>query len=128
VPIELVAKKAEPAEPSVALDLIAKKPASSRPPLASEQPLLATAKPRSASDLRDSEDAADRRLREFERAAGPEDEEPSSQAPTSQRRSGVGWWVLLVILIGCAVSAYVFRDRLLPLWQSVMTDVAKRVR
>jgi hypothetical protein len=36
--------------------------------------------------------------------------------------------VLLVVLVACGVSAYVFRDRLLPLSQSVMTDVLKRVR
>jgi hypothetical protein len=135
--VGLGAAGADTGEPSVAIELVAKKAVSSRPPPASEEPALSVvpaepalpvAKPRSPSDLRQSEEAADRRLREFERAAGPADEEPASEPPASLQRSGVGWWVLLVILVACGVSAYVFRDRLLPLWQSVVTEVLKRVR
>ena len=117
-------------EPSVAIDLVAKKPASSRPPPAAEEPAPAIVTTRSPNDLREPEEAADQRLREFERAAGPADEEgpPAETSAPERRRSGIGWWVLLLILIAGGVCAYVFRDRLLPIWQSVTTDVQKRVR
>jgi hypothetical protein len=118
---------ADPREPSVAIDLVAKKLPSSRPPPASDKPAGAPATTPTASDLRESEEAADRRLREFEKAAGPADE-ITSDAPAPPRRSGLGWWVLLVILAACGASAYAFRDRLLPLWQNVVTEILKRVR
>ena len=118
---------ADPREPSVAIDLVAKKPSSSRPPPTSDEPARAPATTSSANEARESEAAADRRLREFEKAAGPVDEIPS-EAPAPPRRSGLGWWVLLAILAACGASAYAFRDRLLPLWQSVATEVLKRVR
>ena len=126
--VGLDAAGVDPREPSVAIDLVAKKPASVRPPPAADERVPPIVTTRSASETREAAEAADRRLREFEKAAGPADEGPPSEAPAPARRSSVGWWVLLVILAACVVCAYAFRDRLLPIWHGVTTEVLRRAR
>jgi uncharacterized protein (TIGR02266 family) len=115
---------ADPRDPSVAIDLVARKPPSAHPPAASEPPRAPAAASLSEVEARESQAATDRRLREFERAAGPADE-GASEAP---RRRSIGWGLLLALVVALCAAAYVFRDRLLPLWQLVVTDVARRLR
>jgi hypothetical protein len=118
---------ADPREPSVAIDLVAKKPSSTRPPAVEDEPDAADVPElRSAGNARESENLADARVREFERAAGPADE--GAEAPAPGRRSGAGWLLLIVLLAASGGAAYAFRDRLLPLWHSVATEIMNRVR
>jgi hypothetical protein len=119
---------ADPREPSVAIDLVAKKPPSTRPPAALDEPDPANVPAtRLARDSREAEKVADARVREFEKVAGPADE-GSSEAPAPSGRSGVGWLLLMVLVAAAAAGAYVFRDRLLPVWHALLTDVMSRLR
>ncbi len=119
---------ADPREPSVAIDLVGKKAPSVRPPESRDEPEIENVRPtRSARDSRESEPIADRRVSEFEKVAGPADE-GASGAPTPARRSGVGWLLLLVLVLASGGAAYAFRDRLLPIWRAVVTEVNSRLR
>ncbi len=119
---------ADPREPSVAIDLVAKKAPSVRPPASRDEPEMENVLPtRSARDSREAEKVADARVREFEKVAGPADE-GSSEAPAPSGRSGVGWLLLMVLVVASGGAAYAFRDRLLPVWRSVVTEVMSRLR
>ncbi len=119
---------ADPREPSVAIDLVTKKPPSVRPPEARDEPEMENVLPtHSARDSRESGQVADRRVSEFEKVAGPADE-GTSGAPVPARRSGVGWLLLLILVVASVGAAYAFRDRLLPVWRSVVTEVMSRLR
>lgn len=118
----------DPREPSVAIDLVAKKPPSTRPPAVLDEPSPANIPAaRPARDSRESEKVADARVREFEKVAGPADE-GASEAPALRGSSGVGWLLLIVLVAASAAGAYVFRDRLLPVWHSMLSEVMSRLR
>jgi Tfp pilus assembly protein PilZ len=126
--VGLGAAGADPREPSVAIDLVAKKPPSTRPPAELDDPDSANVPAtRLARDSREAEKVADARVREFEKVAGPADE-GASEAPAPGARSGVGWLLLMVLVAASAAGAYVFRDRVLPVWHSVLTEIMNRLR
>jgi len=107
-------------EPSLPIDLVARKPESVRPPPAAPASLEARAPsvpPEPAPAVRDDHapDAGDERA-----------ERDTSVAPTARRRSGRGW-LLLLVLVACGASGYVFRDRLLPFWRVAISTIARRL-
>jgi uncharacterized protein (TIGR02266 family) len=145
---------ADPREPSLPIDLVAKKPPSTRPPPAASEPPPAPAADiptstaiedvptpsatESASASTATEDAPRtpsrseatpmpaRSARDLE---APEETSDRfvSEPPAPKRGSG-GRWLLLLLLIAGGASGYVFRDRLLPFWYVAVNAITKRLR
>ncbi len=104
-------------EASLAIDLVAKKPASVRPSPAATEPHPAAAPEAPSANANDGDEPE-----------GPA--EPThprvSETPAPRRRSGSGW-LLLMLLVACGVGGYAFRDRLLPLWHVAVTMVTRQL-
>jgi uncharacterized protein (TIGR02266 family) len=112
-------------EPSLAIDLVAKKPPSKAPPPPTPEEPLAEALPAPVVEP-PIEHAPAQAMREPQPVEPPE---PSlSEAAVPKRSSGVGWWLLLIALIGGGAACYVFRDQLLPLWRQVVATVMRNIR
>jgi uncharacterized protein (TIGR02266 family) len=143
---------ADPREPSVPIDLVARKPPSARPPPVSSEPLTTPAADvPTATAIEDvptrieTEGAttstvtenAPRTPSRSEATPMPHDaralEAPEetadrfvSEPPAPRRRSG-GRWLLLLLLVAGGASGYVFRDRLLPFWYVAVNAIARRL-
>ncbi len=145
---------ADPREPSLPIDLVAKKPPSTRPPPAASEPPAAPAADiptstaiedvptpsatESVSAWTATEDAprtpsrseaTPMPARNPRALEAPEETSDRfvSEPPLPKRRSG-GRWLLLLLLIAGGASGYVFRDRLLPFWYVAVNAIAKRLR
>ncbi len=138
--IGLDALAGDPREPSLAIDLVAKKPPSMPPAQAQNEPIaepqnepIAEPPNEPAAEARYEATveapAAAPRAAPVVRALQPAPEpEPSvSEAPAPRRRSGVGW-LLVIVLIGAGAACYAFRDELLPLWHQVVTTIMRNIR
>jgi uncharacterized protein (TIGR02266 family) len=118
-------------EPSLAIDLVARKPPSERPPAPSEPSF--TAREPTPSPRASTPEPPTRASHVREDAAGHRDrveqslDRSVSEMPLPKRSSGVGWLLLLLLVAGGAVAGYAFRDRLLPLWHTALTTIARRL-
>jgi uncharacterized protein (TIGR02266 family) len=120
LPIDLVAKKA-PSEPPEA-------PREPGPPLApaAEAPHHAAVE---AAPVVEEAPAPVERARAVSESRPAQPQEPSvSDVTIPRRRSGAGWWLLLIVLIGAGAACYVFRDQLLPLWRQLVSTVMRNIR
>jgi len=150
------ASDSDPREPSLAIDLVAKKPPSTRPPLAPDEPVAAepeTAATEGATDTAPAAMATERDIApphvtpEAAPATSAPDPAPipmsrrlpseperveaniereASELPALPRRSGTGW-LLLLLLIASGVAGYAFRDRLLPFWYIAVKAIDRRL-
>ena len=141
-------------EPSLAIDLVARKPPSGRPPSPSEPsftareptpdarasapepPTRATpepptrATPEPPTRATPEPPASASHVREDATGDGSEAglDRSVSEMRLPKQRSGAVWLLLLLLLAGGGVAGYAFRDRLLPLWHVALTALARRLR
>ncbi len=145
--VGLDSEAADAREPSEAIDLVTRKPPSTRPRPPSAPDLDWTPAPERASEP-EPEPAhahapepahahAPEPARASSRTSEPEPDDdarasepsPDDDAPALPRRSsGLGWLFLVIVLAGGGVAGYAFRDRLLPLWRIAVETVMKKLR
>ena len=151
--VGLDSEAANAREPSEAIDLVTRKPPSTRPSPPSA-PELDWAEPERASEpapepARTSASDEDARASAPERApvrasasahasarasAPDEDARVSEPSPDEdadappKRGSGLGWLFVVVLLAGGGVAGYAYREQLLPLWHVAVETVMKKLR
>jgi uncharacterized protein (TIGR02266 family) len=119
---------ADPREPSVAIDLVAKKPHSAPAPAQTPEAPAA-----GASFEPEPEPVASREPLALRDPAPEPEPRPAanpavvSEPPAPARRSGAGW-LLVLVLIAAAGACYAFREQLLPVWHQVVRTVMRNIR
>jgi hypothetical protein len=123
--------RGDPREPSIAIDLVTKKPPSTPPPQDPHEPTAETSNEPTAEApqpmMADAPADAEAVPPMPERVPIVEREPSVSEPPAPVRRRGVGW-LLVVVLMGGAAACYAFRDQLLPLWHQVVTTIMRNIR
>jgi hypothetical protein len=124
--------RGDPREPSLAIDLVTRKPPSTPPPEDPHQPTAETPNEPTAEApqpmMADAPAEAEPTVPAMPERQAIVEREPSVSEPRIPvRRSGVGW-LLVVVLIGGAAACYAFRDQLLPLWRQVVTTIMRNIR
>jgi uncharacterized protein (TIGR02266 family) len=136
----------DPREPSLAIDLVAKKAPSARPPEPAPEferapdfepgPEFVPAPEFEPAPRFDSAPQTAPARTSAPPIAAPRapalsplaDEDAPVSEPPARRRSGAGWLVLLLLLAGGGAAGYVYRARVLPLWHIAASEIARRLR